>query len=708
MVESLTAAQKAAIDRADAEADASVDLNALAGETLPLGSGRVVLDEATGAPIAFIDDTNPTRHFLLDSSASWHTTDHLWGSGLAVTETGAAQWIVPQQRELHGDTQRLTYALRGAGLALTITRAGGERLTERYEWRNVTSAPVTITGLDVQTPFNDRYPGARKSLTECVNVHVFAGGTWSWVEAVPMDGNGRRLGLIVREGAVNAYSIQSRNHVTYSDVRGHFVLQVTDHAVNPNSFGGQPTITLQPGESYELVWQIGWYDDEAAFLADTNAPASFSALSATVGESIEVTTALPVMALSEGLTVEAAADGVRLTAEEPGVYQIALGSGAEHAHTEVLFHKPLRQTINDRVRWILDHQVTRERVGELAGAMASTDVRTGRHLLDASWNDWSDGSERLAMPVLVQRALNMGFLDEELRAPAQAATDAWRSFAETWLIDSTGACRRGSGLPESAFGGRLYDVPWFVQFFTEHYLGTKDPHDLDMAVMMLDRAAEIGGEHFLAIEFAEASAAASRVLESAGRHEDAERIRARVLTSADYFLSLGIDLPYHEVSYEQSITAPLVSLLIEAHRITGEEKYLEGVRGRLRWLLAFSGPQPDCRLGGVAIRHWDGYWFGINRQFGDTFPHYWSALTAEVLARLPKALRSEGDERMAMAIFEANMANYNADGSATCAFLFPSNVDGRAMHTADPLANDQDWHLNIWLRMVREEGFPEA
>lgn len=65
--------------------------------------------------------------------------------------------------------------------------------------------------------------------------------------AEPMDGRGARLGLIVTEGAINAYAIQSRNQVTYSDIRGHIVLQVTDYALNPDAFGGQPTITLEPG-----------------------------------------------------------------------------------------------------------------------------------------------------------------------------------------------------------------------------------------------------------------------------------------------------------------------------------------------------------------------------------------------------------------------------------------------------------------------------
>lgn len=698
-------AQQAAIERAAAEAGASTDFSQFAGSSLPFGNGQVLLDQSTGAPIAFVNEDNPNRHYLLDDSVSWHTSDQYWGSGYVVTTSGGSQWNTPQVYGITNGLEQQTFALGGAGLALDVTRSSGERLTERYEWRNVSNQPVTITGLGIQTPLNDRYPGARKSLRECVHAHIFAGGDWSWVLAEPMDGRGARLGLIVTEGAINAYAIQSRNQVTYSDIRGHIVLQVTDYALNPDAFGGQPTITLEPGASYALTWELGWYADEDAFLAATIAPASFSSLSATVGGHIDIATNRAVTALDDGLTVERTVSGVRLTAEQAGTYQLQLVDGDHRAHTEVLFHKTLRDTVNDRARYILEHQVAYERVGALAGAIVATDTRTGQHVLDSSWDDWSDGSERIAMPVLLQRALNLGLLDESLREPAQRAADAWRTFAESALIDASGAVRRGSGLPESKFGGRIYDCPWIISFFTEHYLATKDAHDLDMAVNIADRAAEIGGEHFLSIEFAESSAALARVLKQTGRTEETQRLLDRVVASADYFLGLGIDLPYHEVSYEQSITAPLVSLLLEAHRITGRAEYLDGAVERLDWLLAFSGPQPDSRLYGVAIRHWDGYWFGINRQFGDVFPHYWSTLTAEVLARLPQERRSARTDDLAKAIFEANMANYGADGSATCAYVFPSNVDGRSMHQADPLANDQDWHLNIWMRMIAEEGF---
>ncbi|MDN6803347.1 MAG: hypothetical protein L0L47_07195, partial [Bifidobacterium mongoliense] len=228
--------------------------------------------------------------------------------------------------------------------------------------------------------------------------------------------------------------------------------------------------------------------------------------------------------------------------------------------------------------------------------------------------------------------------------------------------------------------------------------------DLDMLGRILHRLSELGGKHFLSIEFAETSACAASLLREHGRADEARTILDSVVSSAQYFLSLGRNIPPHEVAYEQSVVAPLLSLLIEAYRQTGEATYLNGIRERLPWLLSFSGFQPDCRLNGIAIRHWDGHWFGIMRSFGDTFPHYWSALTTEVLLRLPKEVRTEETDLMASQILRENMANYAPDGTATCAFVFPSSVDGRAMNRADPLANDQDEHLNIWMRMIEEEG----
>ena len=106
----------------------------------------------------------------------------------------------------------------------------------------------------------------------------------------------------------------------------------------------------------------------------------------------------------------------------------------------------------------------------------------------------------------------------------------------------------------------------------------------------------------------------------------------------------------------------------------------------------------------MPIRHWDGYWFGGLRLWGDVFPHYWSILSAAVYLAWPEELGEPAAEPPscgppADAILRANLIAFRADGSATCAFVYPSCVNGRPAHVADPLANDQDWALVYALRL---------
>ncbi|GAA2292043.1 hypothetical protein GCM10010415_75020 [Streptomyces atrovirens] len=115
------------------------------------------------------------------------------------------------------------------GIRVEVRRSvDGSVLREPYTIVNSAVEPLAVTCLGIQTPFADWYRDARTSLEQAVHAHDFTGGTWSWALAQPMSGEGRCLGLIVREGAVRAYSVESRNQASLSDVRGHLVLQVTD------------------------------------------------------------------------------------------------------------------------------------------------------------------------------------------------------------------------------------------------------------------------------------------------------------------------------------------------------------------------------------------------------------------------------------------------------------------------------------------------
>ena len=182
------------------------------------------------------------------------------------------------------------------------------------------------------------------------------------------------------------------------------------------------------------------------------------------------------------------------------------------------------------------------------------------------------------------------------------------------------------------------------------------------------------------------------------------------------FLDYGDDLPPHEVNYEQSMVAPLLELLLAAYQEAPESFDQAELTRRLPWLTAFAADQPDVRMRQVPIRHWDGYWFGLLRLWGDVFPHYWSVLSAAVYLTWPRELVSATEAEWltaaGQAILRANLVNFHADGSATCAFVYPSAVNGRPAHVADPLANDQDWALvyapSLGHHLHRPEQFSES
>ncbi|WP_337060644.1 hypothetical protein [Kineococcus sp. G2] len=665
---------------------------------LRVGDGHADLDPATGAVTRFHDPRTPQRVYLLDSALHpWHSLEHAWGSGHLQTSTGSARWNTPTRTAALDDGVHLRFDTP-LGLSLEVERRGGERLRETYVLRNTTTEPVTVTGVGIQVPFADVYHDARTALETAVHAHVFTGGSWAWVLAQPMSGTGRCLGLVVRQGSLAAYSIESRNHHTLSNVRGHLVLHPTDAARNPAAFGGQPHLQLAAGATWTLSWDVGWYDDPAGFLQDTHPAAHLERLSAPVGVPLPVRTQQAVSSPTPGVRIEPTDDGALVHARQPGPVSLQIGT----ARTEVAFHQPLPEVVRRRARYITEHQRAVERPGDLAAAFVPVDTRNLLTQNSGGWADWSDGSERIGMAALLQQGLLRGWLDEDAYEPVVAA---WAAFARRHLVDAEGLTRRGSTHPG---GPRLYDVPWLAHFFTDRFRWSGREADLELAATLLE--AQHAHEPALVppIGGSEATVAVADALSATGQDARAHRLRRELLVNADDLLVAGRDLPASEVNYEQSIVAPLVNLLVDAHRLTGEDRYLDGIAERLPWLLAFGGPQPHVRLRDVAIRHWDGFWFGADRLWGDVFPHYWSALTAQVLLRLPRPLRTAGGDAAARSLLAANLLNQHPDGGATCAFVFPSSVDGRPAHRADPLANDQDWHLVVWMRLAEELGAAEV
>jgi hypothetical protein len=127
--------------------------------------------------------------------------------------------------------------------------------------------------------------------------------------------------------------------------------------------------------------------------------------------------------------------------------------------------------------------------------------------------------------------------------------------------------------------------------------------------------------------------------------------------------------------------------------VSREDKYLAEAERQLAVLALFNGRQPHFRLNEISIRHWDGYWFGKRKMYGDVFPHYWSSLTGMAFFEHWKATGAADSLARAEASLRGGLSAFNPDGSATCAYLFPETLNGIPSNFADPYANDQDWAM---------------
>ena len=168
------------------------------------------------------------------------------------------------------------------------------------------------------------------------------------------------------------------------------------------------------------------------------------------------------------------------------------------------------------------------------------------------------------------------------------------------------------------------------------------------------------------------------------------------------FVKNGLNYPASEVNYEQAIVAPSIIFLLQLYMETGIQKYLDGAKQQMPALEAFNGNQPSYHLNEIAIRHWDGYWFGKREMWGDTFPHYWSTLTGAAFYLYAQCVGDNTYKRRAENIVRNNLCLFFEDGKASCAYIYPNRVNGVKAGFYDPYANDQDWALVYYLLVNKD------
>lgn len=670
-----------------------------AADVLVLSSGvfRVELDLATGGIRSIVHPADPAGMSWIGGpvNAPWQPRGSLWGLGYA--DLGSARlhrvrWDRPAAIERQGPGAA-TVVYRLGGLDVTVERRlVGDALEERYTFRNTGATPLALrasrgpAALAIYTPCNDHYTTPADVLDHRAHAHLWMGGSASWIAMLRMGGRPPHLGLVLTDGALDSYGIEDRDPVTMSNTRGTILVH--------------PAIdTLAPNESRTIGWTLFWHDGWDRFFAEASRrSAQMVGIEASDWTAVAGDTTMLRFAGALGTAPAAAIDGVAVplrpardgwTAEAPagelGERRLKLTYGAGLTTHATLNTVPdLRALVAARVRFITGRQQWRKAGDPWDGSYLTFDNDAD---MPARWetsNNLAPGQERLAMAVLVARWLARAEPPDPVE---RASLDRCYVFVNDRLQRADGFVFVGPGIEEK----RLYNWPWVVQLHLAMAKLTGDQTALARAVLTIDSFYREGGASLYAIGLPIAEMLAA--LRTAAMTAAHDRVLALFVGHGERIVARGTDYPSHEVNFEQSIVAPAATILLELHAATGAARWLEAARPHVAMLDRFEGRQPDHHLHGIAIRHWDGYWFGKARMWGDTFPHYWSSLDALVWSHMARATGDPSWSARARTTLRNNLSLFRPDGRASCAFIYPDTVDGRQGYFADAYANDQDWAL---------------
>lgn len=609
----------------------------------------------------------------------------------------------------------------------------GDVVREEYVFTNHTDRDV-LTSLEetgIYATFNDDYLDSDTCLKRRCHTHIWCGGEVSWIMALRMGGEVPHLGLVLTKGSLEGYSVE-RDLSRGSNDRGDFIL-------HPES------MALMPGESYTLEWVLFPFGGKEDFFRQAVTYCSrFLQVEADryvlfQGEEINVTitpnfpfTVESVSLWENGRRVEPGSsagggmgrewgvcepsmvdkpvfsvDGnrirIRKKADSIGEVRYDICVGGVKTKCRLLVQPELDELARIRCHFIATRQQYLNPGSRLDGAYLIYDNEE-KHLKYTPKNDDNAGRERIGMGILMARYLQ-GACGRELegqggeRNPRNCEMDAslrkYIEFVMRELVDKETGEVFNDYMRDNSYR-RLYNAPWYALFFVEVYRLYQEKEYLATACSILRYFYHNGGKKFYAIELPVLQMA--DCLREAGMEKELAEITGYFKEHGDCLLAQGKDYPKLEVNYEQSIVAPAADILAQVFLLTGEEKYKEAFEDQLSVLELFNGVQPDYRLNEVAIRHWDGYWFGKRCLYGDTFPHYWSSLTGNVYGYYGQINYGEGYQEKAEKSIRASLSLFRPDGTASCAHVYPVSVNGREGSFDDPYANDQDWGLYFALR----------
>ena len=564
-----------------------------------------------------------------------------------------------------------------------------EVFTEKYTFTNISSHPVfTEKGeIGIYTTFNDSYDSADICMTNRCNTHIWCGGNTAWVNALKMGVSDINLGLILREGSIDCYSVE-RDIKKGSNDRGDFLL-------HPSAF------SLEPGESCSLIWDIFFHKGISDFEKKLDMYGMYDIIiprakryTVFENEKIEISVNKKADFYLDGRCIAENTKKLDFLPKRLGEHKITVQRENFETYVKIYVSPFIEKLVKKRVNYIAGNQQYLKKGSVLDGAYLVYDTKEKTQYFDNGDFDRNASRERIGMALLLTEYLKRGG-DKKIKN----SLEKYKEFFFLLIIDEeSGEVFNAVNRDNTHY--RLYNYSWAVMLLVDLYKLEKDKKYLFTMVRAIKRFYNDGGKRFypngwFLSETVEA-------LKEAKMEKELIEISELYKEHIENMVKTGTSYPPHEVNYEQTIVTPGATMITQYILTYDKPELLKDAEKQINILSRFNGVQPDYHLYETAIRHWDGYWFGKARLYGDTFPHYWSSLTGLAYLNYYKLTKNKTYLKKAEDNLRNCLSLFFTDGGASCAYIYPFKINGIRGEFFDDFANDQDFALYYCLKYFKK------
>lgn len=621
---------------------------------------------------------------------NWCADDGVWGMPHSVNRISEFCSVEMKMIAFTESDNKSSSIYSNEAIEVAVDRFFSENgcLTERFTVRNLREGDIFLEhgDLRLEIPFNDRYTYADECITNRCHTHLWCAGNIVYVNALKMGESDINLGLVLTKGAAASYSVFDCT----SNNRGIFVLD-SEH------------IELKKGEEYVIEWQLFWHKGNKDFYKIASQYSGFITVEAenyTVFDDERIEFTLKFGCDLPGLTIYC--DGEKCSFEKRelccnvsykpkrlGQHRFEVCADNFHTYTEFFVSEIPEKVIEKRIDFIIDRQQYHRNGSQLDGAFLIYDNKEKYPIYDSIIRDHNACRERVGMALLIIKYLQLRRNEKYLVAIKKYIDYLFREFFDPY----TGEVFDGVGHNEKFI--RLYNAPWIVTLFTEMYFLTEDKIYLAYIIKILNVYYSGGGSKFYPNGLSVYKTVSA--FKKAGMAKEKKKILEWFTAHIENMISNGLSYPKHEVNFEQTIVTPAATFISEMALITGEDKYVREAERHIKLLERFNGHQPSFHLNEIPIRYWDDFWFGKSKMFGDTFPHYWSCLTARAYSAYFKASGDKKYHKAAEMCIRNCLCLFNENGEGSCAYVYPFRLNSKNGKFYDDWANDQDFALYFLL-----------